>query len=427
MRLGAIAGVLGAYLAARWRARRLTSRAAIARYQHGQLGRLMRDAARELPFYRGHAGQPFETWPVIDKAALLGNFAAINRAGISADEVRAALARGEERIGDHLIGMSTGTSGNRGFYVITEAERFVWLGTILAKALPDALWRRHKVALALPALSDLYRSASLGSRIQLRFFDLAQGPEAWADDLARFAPDTIVAPPKVLRWLAERGQLGAERIFSGAEVLDPLDCAVIETATGRRVRQIYMATEGLFGVSCPHGTLHLAEDVVHFEFSRPDPESPLLSPIVTDFTRRAQGMIRYRMNDLVEPDLDPCPCGSAFQAVRRVEGRADDIFLLADAAGTLRMVTPDVLRNALLDADPMIRDFRLVQTGAQAIEVSLEHGLPQESDVRVRDALEQALARRGVAAAIAVRRGIATDFNRKLRRVSRAWQPPGQG
>ncbi len=23
-----------------------------------------------------------------------------------------------------------------------------------------------------------------------------------------------------------------------------------------------MATEGLFGVSCPHGTLHLAEDVV---------------------------------------------------------------------------------------------------------------------------------------------------------------------
>ena len=424
MRLAAIAGVLNAYLAARWRARRLASRAAIARYQQRQLARLMRDAARDLPFYRGHAGQPFAAWPVIDKAALLANFAAINRAGLSADQVRQALARGEERLAGHLIGMSTGTSGNRGFYVITEAERFVWLGTILAKALPDALWRRHKVALALPALSDLYRSASLGSRIQLRFFDLAHGPSAWAEDLAAFAPDTIVAPPKVLRWLAERGALRAERIFSGAEVLDPLDRAVIEEATGRVVRQIYMATEGLFAVSCPHGTLHLAEDVVHFEFEAADPESGLVSPIVTDFTRRAQGMIRYRMNDLVELDSRPCPCGSAFQALARVEGRSDDIFLLPGAGGALVMVTPDVMRNALLDADGAIRDFRVVQTGAGEIAVSLEAGLSAETDSRVKAALEAALARCGASAAITVTRGIETDFSRKLRRVSRAWSPP---
>ena len=72
-----------------------------------------------------------------------------------------------------------------------------------------------------------------------------------------FAPDTIVAPPKVLRRLAESGRLTARHIFSGAEVLDPLDRAVIEAATGGTVREIYMATEGLLGVSCPLGTLHL--------------------------------------------------------------------------------------------------------------------------------------------------------------------------
>ncbi len=426
MRLEAMATVARAYLAARWRQAHLRDSAAIQHYQSRQLQRLTRRAARELPFYRAFADRPFEDWPITDKTVLLADFAGMNRAGLDADAVRSALAEGRERLAGHLIGMSTGTSGNRGYYVITETERFVWLGTILAKALPDALWRRHRVALALPALSGLYRSATLGSRIELRFFDLAAGPEAWLGALTEFAPDTIVAPPKVLRWLAERGKLRASHIFSGAEVLDPLDRGLIEQATGRRVREIYMATEGLFGVGCPHGTLHLAEDAVHFEYSRPDPFGTLLSPIVTDFTRRAQAMIRYRMNDLIELDPTPCPCGSAFQAVKRIEGRCDDAFLLADDAGTAQLVTPDILRNAIVDADPAIRDFRIVQTGASEIVVSLEAALTEEAQQKVRAALCAALSRRRLKADVSVRRGIAIDFTHKLRRVSRQWRPADQ-
>jgi putative adenylate-forming enzyme len=424
MRPTALLTVARAYVAARFRQAVLRDRGAIERYQRRQLQRLMRRASRELPFYAGYAERPFVDWPVVDKQTLLDNFAAMNRVGLEAQQVRDAVTAGEEQLDGHLIGMSTGTSGNRGYYVITEEERFLWLGTILAKALPDALWRRHRVALALPALSGLYRSASVGSRIDLRFFDLAAGPETWVEELAAFAPDTIVAPPKVLRWLAERGKLGAETIFSGAEVLDPLDRALIEDATGHRVREIYMATEGLFGVGCAHGTLHLAEDVVHFEYSQPDHSSPLLSPIVTDFTRRSQAMIRYRMNDLVELDHTQCACGSAFQAVKRIEGRRDDAFLLPDATGTLQMVTPDVLRNAVVDADPGIRDYRVVQDGAAAIVVSLDAGLGTAVDERVRASLMRALAKRGVTAQVTIARGIAADFTRKLRRVRREWQPP---
>lgn len=427
MRIGAIAAVVNAYLAARWRAARLRDPAAIREHQARHLARLGRAASRDLPFYRPFAERPFDAWPVIDKATLLDNFAAMNRPGLDLTTVRAALAAGRERIGEYLIGMSTGTSGNRGYYVITERERFVWLGTILAKVLPDALWRRHRVALALAAVSELYRSATNGSRIALRFFDLAAGPEAWADQLADFAPDTIVAPPKILRWLAEHRNLTADRIFSGAEVLDPLDRAIIEGVTGRRVREIYMATEGLFGVACPHGTLHLAEDVVHVDFSRPDPASPLVSPIVTDFTRRAQGMIRYRMNDLLELAADPCPCGSAMRAVARIEGRADDAFLIAAADGAVRLVTPDILRNAIVDADPAIRDFRVVQTGPDAVTVTLDGGLAEAADDRVRASLQRAFTRRGVVADIAIARGIVPDFTRKLRRVRRDWPGPTSG
>lgn len=314
-----------AFTRTRWLANRLRTRADVERHRARQLARMMRETAPRIPATRDIA--TFGDLPIIDKATLLANFAAYNRAGITLDEVRAALESNARQVRGYAYGCSTGTSGNRGYFVISQAEQFTWLGTILAKTLPDALWRRHKVALALPAISSLYRSASGGSRIQLSFYDLAEGIDAWGPRLAVDAPDTIVAPPKVLRALAERGQLPARNIFSGAEVLDPLDRAVIEAATGARVREIYMATEGLFGVSCPLGTLHLAEDAVAFEWE-PVPGSTLVKPVVTDFTRRAQLMARYRMNDLLDLSGAPCACGSPLQAVARIEGRQDDLFIL---------------------------------------------------------------------------------------------------
>lgn len=401
----------------------LKTRRDVVRLQERRLARMLSEVIPQTPFYHGLGISSLSEMPVMDKARLLANFPLLNTPGLTLDEVKRALDAGRERIGSYVVGQSSGTSGNRGYYVISDAERFVWLGTILAKALPDALWRRHRVALALPGLSSLYRSASSGSRIKLGFFDLAQGVEAWAEDLVRFAPDTIVAPPKVLRRLAERGQLGAQHIFSGSEVLDPLDRTVIEDATGRRVREIYMATEGLFGVACSHGTLHLAEDVVAFEWERPHGDSRLLSPLITDFTRSVQVMARYRMNDLLELAPDPCPCGSPLQAVARIEGRQDDVFELYGADGQARMVTPDVLRQAVLGACEAISDFRVIQTGPSDIEVSLDPSLCSTVDTPVEDALAGALARLGAAPRITVKRGLETPFDRKLRRVRRAWRP----
>ncbi|WP_298464892.1 F390 synthetase-related protein [uncultured Erythrobacter sp.] len=408
-----------AFALARWRAWRLRDRAAIDRHHRRQLAKLQRHALESFPYYSDCGGLRFQDWPVIDKGEMVANFADLNVAGAMAEELRDILAGGGERFRGYPIGHSTGTSGNRGYYVISDAERFQWLGTILAKTLPDALWRKHKVALALPGLSTLYRSASSGSRIELVFFDLADGVESWADELNAAAPDTIVAPPKVLRLLAERGQLPSHNIFSGAEVLDPIDRAVIEEATGRIVRQIYMATEGLFAVSCPHGALHLAEDVVHFEWEQPVPGSVLQTPIVTDFTRRSQAMIRYRMNDLVELDTSPCTCGSAFAKLRRIEGRADDIFLLETSNGEVATVTPDVVRNAIVDAHAAVRDFRARQVAPSRIELTLEAHLPPDIDEMVRAKLMERLSPFGAQPDIVIARGLDVPFDRKLRRVTR--------
>lgn len=408
-----------------WRTRslvyRLKTPADVRAWQAQRLKIFLTEAIPRVRAFTDIPVSRLDDLPIIDKAALLANFSAYNRPGITVEEVRAALDHGTDRVRGYPIGQSTGTSGNRGYFVISDAERFVWLGTILAKTLPDILWRRHRVALALPGFSTLYRSAERGRRISLRFFDLALGVDAWADDLAAFAPDTIVAPPKILRRLAEVGRLPACNIFSGAEVLDPLDRAVIETATGARVREIYMATEGLFGVACQHGTLHLAEDAVHFEW-QPSSDSGLVAPLVTDFTRTTQVMARYRMNDLLRLSDATCPCGSPLQAVARIEGRQDDSFELVDGAGQWRMITPDVLRNAVVDADRRITDFRIVQTGSAAIAVHLDADLPADSDVLVTASLLRLFTRLGVEApALSFQRGLTLDVDRKLRRVRREW------
>ena len=411
-----------AFSQARWRAYHLRTRADIMHHQNRQIERLITTKLRYLPFYSGATFTGLEALPILDKNSLLANFAQLNRPGFTAEEVRVALDAGQHRIGGYVIGRSTGTSGNRGYYVISDKERFMWLGTILAKTLPDALLRRHRVALCLPGISDLYQSASTGSRIALGAFDLAEGVDRWRSDLVAFAPDTIVAPPKVLRHLAEEGQLSAQNIFSAAEVLDPIDREVIASSTGQIVREIYMATEGLFGVSCAHGTLHLAEDVVQFEWQRPDDTSDLLSPIVTDFTRGEQAMVRYRMNDLLHLSDVPCRCGSPYQAVTRIEGRQDDIFQLAGEDGSLKMITPDVLRNAIIDAHPLIRDFRVVQTGASAITVTLAADIADDMDAIVRAKVEERLSPFGISpVTIHFARGLTLPFDRKLRRVRREW------
>ncbi|HEX8468310.1 MAG TPA: F390 synthetase-related protein [Allosphingosinicella sp.] len=394
----------------------LRSRGAIERHQERGCARLASAARATIPFYRDK-GPAFDDMPIVDKAIQQSRFHEFNRPGITLEEAVQALAAGGDTVRGYFVGQSTGTSGNRGRFVISPAERFAWLGTIVAKAVPDALIRRRRVALALPGFSALYKSASSGSRIRLAFFDLALGVDAWREDLFAFAPEVLVAPPKVLRRLAEDGALGGVEPFSGAEVLDPIDREIVERASGRPVREIYMATEGLFAVGCRHGTLHLAEDVVRFEWEKV-PGSNLVVPIVTDMVRRVQPMIRYRMNDLLELSGAPCPCGSPFQAVARIHGRMDDVFELEGPRGRV-MVTPDVLRNAVVDSDPRIRDYRIIQKADGRVAVELDERLAPEVHAAVREALERALARLGAAPTVATRRGITPRFDRKLRRVER--------
>lgn len=411
------------WLQTRWRASRLDSRRAIERHRERQLGRFLKTVAPRAEAFRDLAGKPLGKFPRMDKATLMAGFHRYNRLGISAEEAWAAMERGETLHGCH-VGASTGTSGNRGLYLVNPMERARWLGVMLAKTGIDILRTRQRVAILLPTNSQLYETANESGRLQLVFFDLNEGVAAHKEALARFDPTLLVATPHVLTLLADMDiALRPGVIFSGAEVLDTTDRKKIETRFQRTVREIYMATEGLLAVACSHGRLHLTEDVMAFEWDSQADLPGLLAPVITDFSRTSQMMVRYQMNDLLRLSATPCPCGSALQAVNEIVGRRDDIFDLAGTAGRIP-VTPDIIRNAIIRTSPRIEDFRVTQTGEAEISLALTEACVDLTGDATQ-ALKALFLRLGTNPDITAHTApLVSPQTRKLRRVVRDWQGP---
>jgi phenylacetate-coenzyme A ligase PaaK-like adenylate-forming protein len=141
--------VVSAFARTRWLAHRLKSRDDTEAWQQKSL-LLWRARLGDIPAFQALANKAVSAWPVMDKRALMADFGGFNRVGITADqgwdilEGRAAPPKG------YSVGASTGTSGNRGLYVISESERFEWLGVMLAKTLPRFPLETARIALALP-------------------------------------------------------------------------------------------------------------------------------------------------------------------------------------------------------------------------------------------------------------------------------------
>lgn len=399
----------------------IRDRRALRRWQSKRLARWV---GRDLPRVAAFKSRPrLEDLPIMDKADLMADFSRYNLPVFTNAQGWAAF-EGSRQIGGYTIGASTGTSGNRGLFVISEREKFAWLGAILAKAVPDFWRHRDRVAVLLPLDTPLYDSANQATRLKLAFFDINRPLESHAAALRAFAPTLLIAAPRILCQMLALGiDVAPRRVFSASEKLDEIDRRVIEAGFKVPLGEIYMATEGLLGVSCAHHRLHLAEDCLHFEFAPVG--GGLVSPIITDFSRRTQIIARYRMNDLLTLDRSPCPCGSPLMVVKEVVGRQDDVFSLPSASGGRVELTPDILRNAILDTDRAISDFRLVQTGSDVVELHLPAALLPKTGEAVRARLLALFQQHHVANGCRIDVAeIAPVQAGKLRRIKRLWHAP---
>ncbi|HSW05655.1 F390 synthetase-related protein [Aquabacterium sp.] len=406
-----------------------TDRAALQAHQGRAWQQFERTVLSRSTHFRPWCGLPLERWPLMDKAHMMRHFDSMNTAGLRLAEVLDC-AQAAERSRDfkpllkgYGVGLSSGTSGGRGVFAVSAAERAHWAGVMLGTMLPDGLFAQERVALLLRADNPLYRSVRT-PWLQFRYFDLMAPWSQHLQALDRLQPSIIVAPAQVLRALAlavRAGQLTLQPklVISVAEVLEPQDRILLQQVF-HRVAEVYQATEGFLGATCAHGTLHLNEAHLIVEPQWLDDQR--FVPVITDFSRHTQPIVRYRLDDVLLARRTPCPCGSAMRAIERIEGRCDDMLQLPGLNGHPVTVFADVIARALAQALPLDADYQLEQLDARTLRLMLS---PQDPQLlrRCQEHLQRLLRIQGVqvnAVTWADTRPLPpADFGRKRRRIRR--------
>lgn len=377
--------VLAHYLQTKFRPS-FKSRYDLEIWQERQVQRHLQKILPLSPFYRQYyQGLKLDEWrnfPLIEKNMMMKNFDSLNTVGIRSDDAFKTAFMSEEsrdfspQIQGISVGLSSGTSGNRGLFLVSRRERLEWAGTILAKVLPAPLWAGQKVAFFFRANNNLYQTVN-SRLVAFRFYDLLEPMPLQIQRLNEFQPSILAAPPSVLRILAlavKAGELKIKpkKVISMAEVLEPFDQSLISEQFHQTIHQIYQCTEDFLGVTCSRGTLHLNEDLVVIQKEYIDGQSRRFIPVITDFHRITQPIIRYRLNDILVESSAPCPCGSVFTALEKIEGRCDDIFYLhSNSEAKMIPIFPDFLRRAVIQSSTEITEYRVIQRHPNLIEILL--------------------------------------------------------
>ena len=347
-------------------------------------------------YYKKYTTSSLNELPLMNKALFMQYFDDVNTVGIKREEAMQLALRAEEtrdfapEINGVTVGLSTGTSGKRGLFLASQKERAQWVAMVLQRVVNWSIFERRKVAFFLRANSNLYSSVQ-SSVLAFYFFDIFRKTEELVSELEYLQPHIIAAQPSMLRHLAEARRSGIisikpQQIISFAEVLHQDDRLLIEQIFGLKITEVYQCTEGFLGVSCAYGTLHLNEDVAVFEKKYVDKNRFI--PIVTDFTRTSQPVIRYEMTDILMERDTPCPCGSALLGIECIEGRTDDVLIFEQDGQTIP-VFPDTLIRKIARATDDFSHYKITQVNENLLEIAME--TEPKNKQRVRSLMETAI------------------------------------
>jgi len=312
-----------------------------------QLWKELQSTLAKTPALSEYAGRKLSEFPIITPNQIRDDLTQWNSVGIQHKDAHKAAAHAEaggsgELLSGIIAGHSTGTSGNKGLFIASQQERAIYLGQSLAKLLPmRSLLRGNRILLFLRANSRLYNEGKSSQLFKFRYQPLSLSPQEKLGAVNAFNPTILIAPSHVLLELAKAGykQTSLIRCFYGAEPMGDDERSWIADKIGVRPDPIYQATEGFLGYSCAHGRLHLNEDSLEVELF-PVAGTPGYQMAVTDLFRKTQPMVRVKLDDYIELDDRPCPCGFAGGAIYPVSGRVQHLWNFEG-----RMITPHLVMS----------------------------------------------------------------------------------
>lgn len=356
-----------------------------------KFNRQLKWVAKEIPYYEKLKLDKInlEAFPIINKSIWIENYSELNNLNLHYNDLYAE-AKKQEISRDfnglfrgHTIGLSSGTSGKPGIILVSKNERAIWVATVLKNIIGLKL-KKRKVAFFLRSNSTLYESVK-SKLLEFSYFDLSLPLEQLKLQLLEYKPDIIVAPSTVLNKILENHDSvslnNLEQIIAVAEVFDDLTKNALKNQFPKvQLSEVYQATEGLLAYSCKLGNIHFNSNQIHAEFE----DLPLVNKseilpkdvfrkqlIITDFTRKAQPLIRYRMGDIVQIRKNICPCGNTNTWIHIIEGRQEDQLQFRNKAGDSIWLFPDSVRQWIIQSSQNVKDFCVIQLTNKSVEIQL--------------------------------------------------------
>jgi phenylacetate-CoA ligase len=189
--------------------------------------------------------------------------------------------------------------------------------------------------------------------------------------------------PAILKELAGAAQkqgidIKLEQLLSFAAALDDETRQLCRTAFGAEIADTYGTQEaGHIAAQCRDcGDYHVSAESAIVEVLRNDGTAAAPGEIgrvvVTPFYSYAMPLIRYELGDLAEAGPVPARCGRGLPTLRRILGRARNMFRFRDGS-TIWPVTSAFRLSAFI----ALKQFQVVQTDFERIEIRF---VPEASD-----------------------------------------------
>ncbi|MCE0556100.1 F390 synthetase-related protein [Motilimonas sp. E26] len=392
--------LLNTFIKARYK--RFHQRQQLQDWQAQQVDKHLAWVCRHSPYYRALQGAKLDQFPIMNKQQMMANFDQLNTCGLEQAQLFECAINAEKKrhfsdsaIGDITVGLSSGTSGQRGLFLASPQERQIWAGNILGKLLPSLI-TKHRIALVLRANSPLYGTVNKGP-IQFCYIDITLPIEVWMKQLDVFQPSLLIGSAQALQLCAlytgkySQKAIQPQRIISGAEVLTPADKHWLQQKFNCPIHEIYQCTEGFLGCTDQQGQMRWNEDIVLIEKHWLNAEKTHYSPIITDFRRRTQPVIRYQLDDIIVAKQD----SGIFEAIGAIAGRCGDCLSLLGQGrqkGCKVPVLPDLIYRAITLKIDEHCDYKISQLADDCIEIAAEPTYHQ----RIQQALSELFAQQNV-------------------------------
>ncbi len=314
----------------------------------------------------------------MNKKVMLEHFDSINTCGLNKDDVYNLCIEGEKsrnfdfNIDGYTVGLSSGTTGQRGLFFVSPKNSLKHAAFVMSKYIN--LLNKNKIAYFQRANSNLYETGT-SRRLQLCFFDLIFPTENHIEELNKLKPNILIAPSRVLKQLAllkKNGllKINPKKVINIMEVLDPNDKKIImENFSVKFIDQFYMATEGIIGLTCKNGNIHLCEELMAIDYEFEDKATGRISFKLTDLYRYEQPHINYKMTDILELSKEACSCGNPALSIKAIHGRREDSLNFKNAEGNNVEIYPDFIARTILFSNEDIEDYQVIQQSEDTLEL----------------------------------------------------------